>query len=121
MSGIAKAQQLYMGQIKESTKEGYRSHLKTMCLYICTLMHNDDAICAGRKDLVSIKGEGDKVELTLNVPVPDAVLASFFGHIHTDKYLKQVELAPNVRHLKCLRNATPTCAVLLFFADTKVP
>lgn len=99
MRGLAKAQQLYMGQIKDSTKEGYKSHLKTMCIFICTLMHDNDAICAGRKDLVSIKGEGDKMELTLNVPVPDAILAAFFGHIHTDKYLKQVQLAPNVKHL----------------------
>jgi hypothetical protein len=123
LRGLESAVKLHKGRIKESTIKGYQSHLKTMCIYIVSLMDSNDCVCEGRKDLVSVEGQGDSMQLQLVVPVPDTVLASFFGHIHTDKYLRDMQISSRVAHLhrpKVLqKNANTNICSASFFRGYK--
>jgi hypothetical protein len=123
LRGLASAVKLHKGRIKESTINGYKSHLKTMCVYIVSLMDLDDCVCGGRKDLVKIEGQGDAMQLELSVPVPDTVLTAFFGHIHSDKYLRDMTISARVAHLhkpKVLKkNANTNICSASFFRGYK--
>jgi hypothetical protein len=123
LRGLFSAVKLHKGRIKESTIKGYQSHLKTMCIYIVSLMDSNDCVCEGRKDLVNVEGQGESMQLELMVPVPDAVLTSFFGHIHSDKYLREMQISERVAHLhrpKVLqKNANTNICSASFFRGYK--